>query len=66
MFFQGNYVALTEEDMDKMNKKELEVKIAKARQILNDCGAHFVIDTITELPGVIDKINQRLELGLSP
>ncbi len=52
--------------MEKMDKKELEVKIEKARKILNDSGCHFVIDTIKELPGVIDKINQRLALGLSP
>ena len=64
--FQGNYVGLTEEDMDKMDPKELEAKVEKARKILKDCGAHFIIDTIKDLPQVIDKINERMALGLSP
>jgi len=62
----GNYVGLTEAEMDKMNPEELEVKVEKARKILLDSGAHFVIDTIVELPGIIEKINERLALGLSP
>ena len=62
----GNYVGLTESEMDKMNPEELEVKVEKARQILLKCGAHYVIDTIKDLPGVIDKINARLAMGLSP
>ena len=59
-------MGLTEADMDKMDPKELEAKVEKARKILNDCGAHFIIDTIKDLPQVIDKINERLALGLSP
>merc|ERR1712107_695607 len=62
----GNYVGLTEAEMDKLNPKDLEVKVQKARSILKDCGAHFVIDTITDLPSVIEIINQRLAMGLSP
>lgn len=62
----GNYVGLTEADMDAMNPEELEAKVEKARKILRDSGAHFIIDTIVDLPGVIEKINERLALGLSP
>ena len=50
-----------EEKVDK-----LEAKIAKARTILRDSGAHYVIDTINDLPGVIEKINERLAMGISP
>lgn len=49
-----------------MNPEELEVKVEKARQILRKSGAHYVIDTINDLPGVIEKINARLAMGLSP
>ena len=66
IIYQGNYVGLTEADMDKMDPKELEAKVEKARKILKDCGAHFIIDTIKDLPQVIDKINERMALGLSP
>merc|ERR1712165_259362 len=62
----GNYVGLTEQEMDKMDPKELEAKVDKARKILKDSGAHFIIDTIKDLPPVIDKINERMALGLSP
>ena len=62
----GNYVGLTEEEMDKMNPDELEVLVEKARGILRDSGAHYVIDTINDLPGIIENINAKLDLGLSP
>ena len=29
-------------------------------------GAHYVIDTINDLPGVVEKINERLAMGLGP
>ena len=49
-----------------MNPDELEQKVEKARQILHDSGAHFVIDTIGDLPKIIEIINDRLSMGLSP
>ena len=52
--------------MDAMNPDELEQKVEKARQILHDSGAHFVIDTIGDLPKIIEIINDRLSMGLSP
>jgi len=62
----GNYVGMTEADMAAADPKELELKVEKARQILYKAGAHFVIDTTVDLPGVLDQINQRLALGLKP
>merc|ERR1711944_186863 len=52
-----NYVGMTETAMDQADPDELEAKVAKARRILRDSGAHYVIDTINDLPGVIEKIN---------
>merc|ERR1711963_929739 len=62
----GNYVGMTETQMDQADPDELEAKVAKARKILRDSGAHYVIDTINDLPGVIEKINDRLAMGMSP
>lgn len=62
----GNYVGMTEEDLDKMDPDQLEVLVEKARKILRDAGAHFVIDTIKDLPPVVEEINRRLAMGLSP
>merc|ERR1712038_2000104 len=62
----GNYVGMTETQMDQADPDKLEAKVAKARKILRDSGAHYVIDTINDLPGVIEKINDRLAMGMSP
>ena len=52
--------------MDMTDPDELEVKIIKARKILRDSGAHFVIDTTNDLPGVVTEINKRMAMGLRP
>jgi len=62
----GNYVGMTEDEMDKADKKELEAKVENARSILRQAGAHFVINTTRDLPPVIEEINRRLSLGLRP
>ena len=62
----GNYVGATEEQMEKMDPKELETKVRLARAKLFQSGAHFVIDTIKDLPPVIDEINSRLAMGIDP
>ena len=49
-----------------MPKAELEAKVEAARKKLYQSGAHYVIDTISDLPEVVDKINDRLAMGLSP
>jgi len=62
----GNYVGMTEEDMETADQEELAAKIDKARDILYQAGAHFVIDTTCDLPPIIEEINQRMRLGLRP
>jgi hypothetical protein len=37
-----------------------------SRKILEDAGAHFVIDTVNELPDIIEEINRRMEIGVGP
>jgi len=62
----GNYVGMTEKEMEKENPKVLEEKVQNARNLLYKAGAHFVIDTTNDLPAVVDKINHMLSLGLKP
>merc|ERR1719315_775634 len=45
----GNYVGMTEEEMDKAEK---------AKNILYQAGAHFVIETTRDLPPIIEEINK--------
>merc|ERR1711872_643647 len=62
----GNYVGMTEEEMESADPTSLREKIDSAGQLLNKAGAHFVIDTTNDLPDVIEEINRRLKLGLGP
>lgn len=62
----GNYVGMTEEEMEKENKMQLAVKIENAANLMYQAGAHFVVETVNDLPGVIEEINKRLEQGLKP
>lgn len=52
---------LTPKLAKELSLKEKEQHFAKARQILQDAGADYVIQTMQELPQVISQINQRLE-----
>ena len=56
----GNYVGMAEADLAKADPKLLAARMEVARQKLYEAGAHFVIDTVNDLPGVIDEINDRI------
>jgi hypothetical protein len=40
--------------------------LISARQKLLAAGAHAVVETLAELPALVDDFNQRLQLGQSP
>ena len=50
----------------KMPKKEIARRNNLTKEILQQAGAHYVIDSIAELPKVIDDINKRLARGERP
>lgn len=50
----------------KMSKKEIDRRNALTKEILQKAGAHYVIDSIAQLPKVIDDINLRLARGERP
>jgi len=62
----GNYVGMTEAEMEKCDKNILERKIQNAKEILFKSGAHFVIETTNDLPEVIKEINRRMAMGIKP
>ncbi|XP_078000349.1 phosphonoacetaldehyde hydrolase-like [Glandiceps talaboti] len=62
----GNYVAASEDQLKEMSSAELEKKMKRAYDILIDSGAHYVIDSVVDLPAVIDDINYRLSRGEKP
>jgi len=62
----GNYVGMTEAEMEAADPADLKQKVDKAKAILSKAGAHFVIETTNDLPDVITEINNRLKNGLRP
>jgi phosphonoacetaldehyde hydrolase len=62
----SSYVGLTESQLEEVDKEELERRMNRAYKHLVNSGAHYVIDTIRDLPYVIADINRRLALGEKP
>ena len=49
-----------------MTLEELEERNQHSREILLNSGAHFVIDSLNQLPPVIERINELLKAGVRP
>lgn len=63
----SNYMDInTLEEEDQLPKGEIERRLANSRERLVQTGAHYVIDTIAELPDVVEHINSRLAGGERP
>lgn len=62
----GNGVGLTPEALAALSDEQREEVLASARQVLIEAGAHFLIDTIKELPETVDRINERLAAAENP
>ena len=45
----------------KADPKLLSARMEVARQKLYEAGAHFVIDTVNDLPEVVEEINERIK-----
>lgn len=57
-------LGLTKEEVASMDRSLLDEKMEEARKKLLDAGAHFVIDSIKELPELIEEINSKQDLSL--
>ncbi len=62
----SNEMGLTQEECSALPQQEYAVRLNKVHQCLTQAGAHWVIDSMHELPGVVEKINTRLALGQKP
>jgi len=49
-----------------LSEKEIERRHTASKEILKKTGAHYVIDTIAELPYVVADINNKLQQGKTP
>ncbi len=63
----SNYMDIDSfEHAAELKAEELEDRNKNSRKILEEAGAHYVIDTLEELPNVIKDINKRLKKGEQP
>ncbi|MDM5147912.1 phosphonoacetaldehyde hydrolase [Candidatus Persebacteraceae bacterium Df01] len=50
-------------DAEKVSAKELDSQHSHAKKLLLQAGAHYVVDSVAELPQVVEDINVRLKRG---
>jgi len=63
----SNYMNInSREEEAAMSGAELAQRMAHTRKILEQSGAHYVIDSLVEIPGVIADINARMARGEKP
>ena len=63
----SNYMNINTLDEEAtLSEADIAARMAKTRKILEQAGAHYVIDSLIELPAVIDDINARLARGEKP
>lgn len=62
----SNGVGLAVEDFEKLTPAEKQRHRDRAAKPLQDAGAHYVINTVAELPALIGLLNQRVERGERP
>jgi phosphonoacetaldehyde hydrolase len=62
----GNEIGLTEREISALEPEVLKRKLEKAYQRMWQAGAHYVVDSISDVPPVLDEINARLARGERP
>jgi phosphonoacetaldehyde hydrolase len=62
----GNLVGLSEADVDALSPKKVESARETAASQLYQAGAHYVLDTIRDLPVALNDIELRLRRGEQP
>ncbi len=62
----GNEIGLSEAALAALEPEERERRAAAAREKFLGLGAHYVIDSVADLPPVLDEINVRLARGERP
>jgi phosphonoacetaldehyde hydrolase len=62
----GNMIGLSEVEFNALEPAEQTALLASARERMAASGAHFVIDSVAELPAVLDRIEALLAQGRTP
>ena len=62
----GNAIGLSEEEWEALSPAQQEMHRAEATACLSEAGAHYVIDSLAELPKIVEQVNERLAAGDRP
>lgn len=63
----SNYMDINSFEEEKsFSAEEIEERTEKSREKLRKTGVHFVIDSIADLPAVVEEVNERLSRGEHP
>lgn len=62
----GNEVGLDEHEVARLPPAELATRLTAARRRFEAAGAHYVVESVTDLPAVVEDINARLAAGETP
>ena len=62
----GNELGLSEEEVEHLAPEKLNSMLKDIEKRYFEAGAHYVIEGVRELPGIIDSINDRLAKGMTP
>ena len=63
----SNYMDIDSLEIEaKLSPEEIDRRTEVSRDMLRKAGAHYVIDSIVDLPEVVANINKRLVLGEKP
>ncbi|RBW51222.1 phosphonoacetaldehyde hydrolase [Marinobacter sp. F3R11] len=62
----GNAVGLSEEQLSALNDTDRAETVARGHRVMATSGAHYVIDSIVDLPNVLAEIACRLQAGECP
>ncbi|WP_339489751.1 phosphonoacetaldehyde hydrolase [Pseudomonas sp. EL_65y_Pfl2_R95] len=64
--FSGNFLGLTWDQFNALSPEQLEAERLRIDALFAASRPHYLIDTISQLPAVIEQINARLALGETP
>jgi phosphonoacetaldehyde hydrolase len=57
---------LSESEIDALSADSLAQLLSAARRRLHGAGAHYVVDSLSEAPRILEQINTRLDAGEKP
>jgi len=62
----GNELGLTERECRDLKPGALAARLTQIEQRLRQAGAHYVVETIADVPPILDAIEARLRQGEQP